>query len=127
MTVQERYRYEDIAWDLRRLGKHETIFVGNYDALSRKSSGVGRLTLDGTECLIIEGVPALDIEEVRNLSHYKIYLKVNEVLRKKRFLSFYRWKGLRDREIWRLYDDRLDDEAQIISDSKKYADVVVEV
>jgi len=126
-TVRERYKYEEIALHLHGLVNHEAIFVNNYDPLSRKTSGPRHLTLDGSECLIIEGIPALDIEEVRNLSHYKIYLKVNEVLRKKRFLSFYRWKGLRDREIWRLYDDRLDDEAQIISDSKKYADVVVEV
>ena len=127
MTVRERYKYEEIAWDLHRLVNHETTFVRNYDPLSRKTSGPRRLTLDGSECLIIEGIPALDIEEVRNLSHYKIYVEVNEVLRKRRFLSFYRWKGLSDREIWRLHTDRLDDEAQIISESKKHADVVVEM
>ena len=127
MTVRERYKYEEIAWDLHRLVNHETIFVSNYDHLSRKTSSPGRFTLDGSECLIIEGIPALDIEEVRNLSHYKIYVEVAEVLRKKRFLSFYRWKSLSDREIWRLHTDRLDDEVQIISESKKYANVVVEV
>ena len=127
MTVKERYKYEEIAKDIHEFVNHGAIFVRDYDTLNRKSCGSRRLALDGSECLIIEGIPALDIEEVRNVSQYKIYVEVDEVLRRRRFLSFYRWKGLSDREIWRLYADRLEDEVQIISESKNFAEVVVQV
>jgi len=127
MTVRERYQYEKMEADLEMLIKDGTISVGRYDPLSRKVCGKKHLSLNGAKCLIVEGVPALDTEVLRRLSCVKVYIEVDEIKRKKRFLSFYQWKGLSEGEALQLYSDRLRDEVSIITPSKVYADFVVQV
>ena len=75
----------------------------------------------------MDGVPALDVDFLRNISDIKVYVEIDEVARKERFFSFYRWKDLPDEEIERLYQKRLDDEVPYVRESKKYADIIVEV
>jgi uridine kinase len=73
----------------------------------------------------VEGVPALDIERLRDLSRIKVYVEIDEETRKERFISFYKWKGLSDGEIQDLYSRRLMDEVVVIDETKKYADLIV--
>lgn len=127
MTVRERYKYHEIERDIKKLLDGEEISMNLYDPFSRKIIGTRPFSLNTAACLIIDGVPALDIELLRNISDARVYVETDENTRRQRFFSFYRWKGLSDAEIERLYRKRQQDEAQIIQTSKKYADVVVEV
>ena len=63
-----------------------------YDPYSRNNIDNKHFTLNNCECLIIEGVPALDIGDLRDIANINIYVDINEVIRKERFHSFYRWK-----------------------------------
>jgi len=85
------------------------------------------LSCAASSCLIIDGVPALDIDYLRNISKVKVYVDIDETVRKDRFFSFYRWKDLPEDDINNLYQQRLHDEAPYVLESKKYADLVVEV
>jgi hypothetical protein len=56
-----------------------------------------------------------------------VYVDIDEIVREERFFAFYRWKGLSDETIERLYRKRLHDEVPYIRESGKYADILVEV
>ena len=127
MTVRERYKYDDVGRDLSRLINQEEILLRIYDSYSRNIIGERHFSLDDSRCLIIEGVPGLDIDSLRNISNSRIYVEVDEDSRKRRFFSFYQWKNLSDKEIENLYQKRLEDEVPYIEESKKHADIVVRV
>jgi uridine kinase len=127
MTVRERYKYDEIGKDIIKLIRGEKILKKIYDPYSRGVINEGCFSLDGSRCLIIDGVSTLDIEEIRNISNIKIYVEVNEDIRKKRFFNFYKWKDLSDEDIEHLYQRRLVDEVPFIEISKRYADVIVKV
>ena len=127
MTVRQRYKYDEIVRDTGRLINQGKILMKRYDSYSRNIINEEYFPLDKARCLIIDGVPALDIDVLREISNIKVYVKVDENIRKERIFSFYRWKDLPDEEIEHLYQKRLIDEVIFIEDSGKYADIVVEV
>jgi histidinol-phosphate phosphatase family protein len=127
MTVRERYHYDEIASDVERLLAGEKILINTYDPYSRSVVGRRPISMGSAQCLIIDGIPALDIVFIRKMSDIKIYVDVDEIVREARFFSFYRWKDLPDETIERLYRKRLHDEVLYIRESGRYADILVEV
>lgn len=127
MTVRERYRYDEITEDIKKIINNEKISLKIYDPYSRKISNETEFSLNGERCLIIDGVPSLDIPGLRNLSRMRVYIEIDEHVRKKRFFNFYRWKDLPDEEIEYLYSKRLSDEMPYIEDSKKNAHIIVRI
>ena len=125
MTVRERYRYEDIKRDIRRFLAGETIGIRRYDPYTRGSVSEDIFSLGGVGCLIVEGVPALDIKALREVSLFRIYLDVSENLRMKRFFSFYRWKDISEEKATRLYRERMGEEYPLIEASKRYAQFII--
>ena len=127
MTVRERYKYDEVQRDINKLINQGGILLKIYDPYSRNIVKQEYLSLNNSRCLIIDGVTALDIGGLRHISNMKIYMEVDESIRKERFFSFYRWKELSDAEIEHLYQKRLIDEVPFIEEAKKYADIVVRV
>lgn len=127
MTVRERYKYDEIERDVSKLIKQKKILLKRYDPYSRNIVSEGYFSLDGSMCLIIDGVLSLDIDGLRNISDIKVYIEVDEDIRKERFISFYKWKDLPDKDIEKLYQKRLMDEVPFIRESKKYANIIVKV
>ena len=127
MTVRERYTYDEIASDVERLLKGEKILINIYDPYSRNIMGRQTLSIGSAKCLIIDGIPALDIDFLRKMSDAKVFVDIDEIVREERFYSFYRWKDLPDETIECLYRKRLHDEVPYIRESGKYADILVEV
>ena len=127
MNVRERYKYNGAERDLARLINREKILLKTYDSYSRNITGEEQFSLDDSGCLVIEGVPGLDIDGLRGIVDLKVYIEIDEDIRKKRFFSFYQWKNLSAEEIETLYQKRLKDEVPFIEESRKYADVVVKV
>jgi histidinol-phosphate phosphatase family protein len=125
MTVRERYKYKEIENDFNKLLKSETILMNLYDPYSRTIIDKQNYSLKNNKCAIIAGVPALDIEGLRKQTDIKIYIEVDESIRKERFFFFYKMKDLKDKYIKELYNKRLKDEASLIIDSKKYADFII--
>jgi histidinol-phosphate phosphatase family protein len=126
MTVRDRFRYEDIARDLHHIiVENGTVDVGLYNTYHRTVNLDTTFSLNSAACLIVEGVPALDIAELRVLSQVKVFVECDETLRMERFLTFYGWKDLPENEIKDMLDARLRDEVPFIDESKKYADFIV--
>jgi D,D-heptose 1,7-bisphosphate phosphatase len=123
MGVRERYDYSKIEEDIRSFLAGHEIYIQKYDAETRqKSIDAEVIRFDNYEAVIIDGAVALDIPSLREMSSLKIYVDIDEELRKKRFNEFYRYKGLTGNEITELYMERQKDEYPIIVESKKYAD-----
>ena len=125
MTVRDRYKYTDIEADIIRILRGEQIYLKVYESYSRNTMSESRCFFNNTKCLIIDGVPALDIDVLRTISDFRIYIDIDETIRKKRFISYYKWKELSDDSIKILYDLRLNDECVYITDTKKYADIII--
>jgi len=127
MTVRERYKYDEIENDMRRLLNQENILLKTYDAYSRGITSEESFSFNNSKCLIIDGVSALDITGLRNISGIKVYVDIDENVRKKRFFSFYKWKDLPEEQIEYLYFKRLSDEVPFIRESRKYADIILKL
>jgi histidinol-phosphate phosphatase family protein len=127
MTVRERYKYDEIENDMRRLLNQENILLKTYDAYSRSIASEESFSFNNSKCLIIDGVSALDISGLRNISGIKVYVDIDENVRKKRFFSFYKWKDLPEEQIEYLYFKRLSDEVPSIRESRKYADIILKL
>jgi histidinol-phosphate phosphatase family protein len=127
MTVRERYTYAEIERDVAALLRGDAIPLPLYDPYARSVSGGGMLSVDRGSCVVIDGVPSLDIGFLRNAANVKVFVESDETVRRKRFTSFYRWKDMPDEEIELLYRKRLNDESALIVKTKQYADIIVEV
>lgn len=125
MTVRERYQYKKIGEDITKLLAGDEIKTQIYNPHSRTITKAPPITLNKSGCLIIEGVPALDIESLREMSHVRVYCEVEERVRKKRFVAFYRWKNFSENQIEQLYTKRMNDELPIVKSSNKYADFTI--
>jgi len=79
----------------------------------------------GSDIIIIDGVVALSMPEVRKLSQLKIFVNIESSLHKQRVFDYYRWRGKTDNEIHCLYYTRLLDEYRLIDRQIDFADLVV--
>jgi D,D-heptose 1,7-bisphosphate phosphatase len=128
MGVRDRYEYDRIENDIRSFLAGNEIHVQKYDAETRqKNKQAENFKLENYEAVIVDGVVALDIPYLREISDLKIYAYTDEELRKKRFFDFYRYKGLTIDIITELYLERQTDEVPVIVQSRKYADHIFAV
>ncbi|KJU82298.1 D,D-heptose 1,7-bisphosphate phosphatase [Candidatus Magnetobacterium bavaricum] len=125
MTVRDRYKYKNIEADIMKLLRGDEVTINIYNPLSRQLIKKTRISLNNPSWLIIDGVPALDIKGIRDIADINIYIDIDENTREERFFSFYKWKGLTEEEIKKVYTDRLSDEIPYIKESKQYAHIIV--
>ncbi|NQU32107.1 MAG: hypothetical protein HQ521_02635 [Bacteroidetes bacterium] len=55
----------------------------------------------------------------------KIFVKIDEKTRKERFIEFYRKKGVSEKNIQNLYDQRMLDEYEFVMESGNKADFII--
>lgn len=128
MTVKDRYQYEQISNDISKLLKTEEIEFYPYDYLTRSISlKKRRILLKDYQVVFFDGVIALDHPLINKIAHFKIYIEIDETIRKKRFINFYKHKELISDEIEMLYQKRMIDEEGIVRTSKKNADFKVKL
>ena len=124
-SVRERYRYDDIARDIEMLVK------ANRPRARREGPAIvepGKTKASepgGSEVLIAEGVVGLDVEFLRRIADRRIYVEIDEKIRRQRFWRYYRHRGLGDSEIQGLYAQRQDDETCIVETTRCHADEVI--
>ena len=127
-TVRERYRYAEIAHAVQQLVSGERIEMHRYGAASRGSTRhTESLTLGEGEVLIVDGVVALDVPAIVELSDLRVYVESPEPMRKVRFAAFYQYKGLASEAIDALYLDRQVDETPIVLASRAHAHRVINI
>ena len=126
MTVQGRYKYNEIQEDIKSLLEGQEISLNEYDAKTREVKKIQKkLKLAKQEVLIVDGVVGLDLKYLREIADLKIYVEVSEDLRKERFTDFYEYKGLALKDMQALYETRQKDEVDFIKKTASYADITI--
>lgn len=125
-TVRERFQYKKITEDLTKLKNGEKIYSRVYHPKSRKiirDKSIKSLKIESGGIGIIDGIVALDIKELRELSDYKIYVEIDDKIRKKRLIDFYvNYKNYSLNEAKKIIEPREKEEVIMIKKTKKYAD-----
>lgn len=126
MTVKERFRVEKITESVKKLIQTGMCPIPFYDEQTREvKEEADKFELEKNEVLIIEGVTALAIDDLQDLSSASLYIETDEQRRKERFMQLYRFKGLQDNEIEELYKQREEDEVQIIKEAGEQASIKI--
>lgn len=125
MTVLQRYKCPLIESDVKKMLNGEGIWIKRYDPYSRAVIGKDYFEVSDEKCLIVEGVPALNIKGIREISHLRLFCEIEEAERKKRFTSFYRWKDMPQERIDKLYFERMIDEVPHVRQSRIHADYII--
>jgi uridine kinase len=126
-TVTERFNYPAIIESVKAIKRGEKVFPPIYDPKTRlvtrgKSSQF--IQIESGIC-IIDGVIALDIPELRDLSDFKIYTEVKDEIRKKRLMEFYnQYKKCSLLESKSIIEARELEEVPYIKKTKIFADFV---
>lgn len=122
-SVEERFRLKSFVKDMNQLFNREPVKVLKYDSKTRGLKEEVTYHYHNQDVIILEGALLLSSETLRNLSDICIFVSQDEAERKKRFMQFYRWKGLSEDEAEKLYGRRLSEECEIIAASAQFADI----
>lgn len=122
-TVAERFRLKTFENDMLDLFNNEPISVQKYDSRSRSLREDVIYRYIGQDVVILDGAPLLHSQTLLNLADISAFTEVDETERRRRFERFYRWKGLSDAQIDRLYAERIADEFDFIARTAAAADV----
>ena len=124
-NVFDRFQFPLLCNDIDALINGDVVTAPGY-SIDQNTPKVGvEYTPEGTDVIIIDGVVALSIPVVKELSHLKIFVNIDNALHKQRIFSYYRWRGKSEEEISCLYYSRLLDEYRIIDRHIDFADIVI--
>lgn len=124
-NVFDRFQLPLLTKDLTNLIKGQKVTAPGYsiDPMADKE----KVIYDPTECdiVILDGVVALSMPEVRDLLQLKIFVSIDAELHKQRFFDYYQWRGKTENEIFCLYRSRLLDENKMIDRHVDFADIIL--
>lgn len=112
---------------LRTRSAPVTLRLPRYERASRTSRPDGEvLELAPSDVVLVEGVVALDVPALRDACALKVYVALDESVRRERFLRDYRWRGLADAAAEQHYRERELHEHPLVRATRQWADVIVE-
>lgn len=123
--VYQKFDYEKIVKDVTDLLNNKTIKITNYDRENRKQSEEYEVLTLNSKVLIIEGVVALDIPDLRNISNIKIFKDERDNIRIKRLEELLKTRKLSDDEIRNEINKRENEEVKYIKKTAIYADYII--
>ena len=126
-TVRERFQYKKISEAIIQIKEGNKVYAPIYDSntrliVSEKSSKPFYIE-EGI--FVVDGVVALDIKELRDISDFNIFVDVDDDIREKRLMKFYiDYKKCSVHESKKLIKARELEEVPIIKKTINYADVI---
>ena len=126
-TVRERFQYKKISEAITQIKNGNKVYTPIYDPKTRlivSQKSLNPIYINEGIC-IVEGVVALDIKELRNISDFNIFVDVDDDARKKRLRQFYiDYKKCSVDESEKLIKARELEEVSTIKKTMNYADVI---
>lgn len=127
MNVYDRYGCEHMRRDMERLLSGECLLLPGYNAATRERNEVPQsLSLGDGDCLIVDGVVALHDATLRSRATLAIVVRTEQEVLRRRFESFYSWKGMTAGEIATLWGQRQLDEQMLVEMEYTEADIVID-
>ena len=124
-TVAERFRLKTFEKDMLDLFNNEPVTVQKYDSKSRSLREEVIYRYAGQDVVILDGAPLLHSQTLLNLADVAVFVEQDETVRQQRFEQFYRWKGLAEDQIHRLYQERVADEFAFIAAGAASANIII--
>ncbi len=125
MNVFDRFQKPLLTKDLKALIKGETVVAPGYSIDPMAVHEEVTYNPTDHDIIILDGVVALSMPEVRDLVHLKMFVKIDPEVHKQRFFDYYHWRGKTESEIFYLFESRLKDENMLIDKDVDFADIVV--
>lgn len=126
-TVRKRFQYEKISEAITQIKDGNKVYASIYDPKTRlivSKKSLNPIYINKGIC-IVDGVVALDIEELRSISDFNIFVDVDDDIRKKRLMKFYvDYKKCSIYESEKLIKARELEEVPTIKKTMNYADVI---
>lgn len=123
--VMERFDVNRIREEIPALIKGKTINLLHYQKDPNASVETFGFELKNEEVLIIEGIVALGIPEIRRLADCAVFMDQTFEGYKERFYHLYEWKGFSKSEIDNLFANRVIDEFDPIKKTRDFADLII--
>ncbi len=126
INVFHNFQSKKLVSDIKRIIKGETVELEAYINHPAQSPRNISYTVDKEDVVIVEGVVALSLEELREISDIKIFLSIEEGLLKEKIELFYQWKGYDNEAIEALWQQRKPNEYDLIARDKQWADLIIQ-
>jgi D,D-heptose 1,7-bisphosphate phosphatase len=124
-NVWDRFRLTAFEKDMHAFFNNDTVTVNRYDSKTRELREKSIYQYVNQDIVILEGAPLLHSQSLLNLADVSVFVELDEIERKKRFDSFYGWKGFGKDKTDLLYAERLSEEFKNIQETIQSADIVV--
>ncbi len=124
-TVFDNFQTPKLVDDIVEIIQGVSVDLPGYSAHPSWKADPVAYKYSGEQIILIEGIVALTDEKLRNLAHLRIFKAIVPDELKKRFVNFYRWKGMSDSEMEELYTKRKKNEYDIIEKHQQFADFVI--
>ena len=126
-TVRERFKYKDIVEAITRIMNSDMVYTSIYDPKTRLivcEKGPEPLYIEQGICMV-DGVVALDIDELREQADFNIFTDVRDSTRIKRLVAFYnKYKNCSMGNTRKIITSREVDEVSIVKRTQIYADII---
>ena len=112
---------------LLRLKTRASVSLPIYDRARRDSyERRVEMSIDPNDVIVVEGVPALMVEELTKAADVRVHLDMPESERVTRLRTDYRWRGVPDATVDALVASRTKDETAPVADVRSRADFIVD-
>ncbi len=125
INVFHNFQAEKLVNDIKQIIKGAAIELEPYKAHPQQKKMRLTYSIKNEDVILIEGIVALSLEELRKISNLKIFLSIEEVLLKDKIKEFYHWKGYDNEAIETLWQQRKFAEYDVISHDKQWADLII--
>jgi len=128
ISLRDLYQYPVITSDLSYLFKYRSINLKPYEHNTGEiSNEFINVSLENVKLIFFEGLLTFDHQYIFAHSDLKIFINVDEEVRKKRFFCFYESYNHTELEINNLFSKSLEEEFEIFSLSRSKADLIIKV
>ena len=127
-TVRERFQYKKISEAIDKLKKGKKVYTPVYDSKTRQiinKKNPKPVYIENKGVGIIDGIVALDIKDVRDITDCKVFIDIDDEIRRERLIEFYAtYKKYPSEEVKKIIEPRENDEVKLIKKTKDYADII---
>jgi len=124
-TVFQNFRSDKIVADITRILNGGEVQVEGYARHPDRKPVPKTYRYNKEDVVLIEGVIAVSLPELRALSDLKLFKSVTENELKEKMQRYYRWKGLTEDQTEQLYYERKAAEYDLIAADSAKADLVL--
>ncbi|MGV8141879.1 MAG: HAD-IIIA family hydrolase [Candidatus Woesearchaeota archaeon] len=123
--VYDRFSINEINDSIKRLIEGQDVMIPDYDISSRKRTGHRKFNVGESRIIIIEGVIALDIEELRKMSDIAIFKDERDKIRIERLNRYFADRNIPLEQREKDIADRELEEIPYIKKTSKYAKYIL--